>query len=67
VLWGGLLLGVVEAHAQSLLGAQGREFATYALLFAVLVWPRRSLADRAERTAPGTPVSAAPGGGGSRP
>jgi branched-subunit amino acid ABC-type transport system permease component len=46
VLWGGLLLGVVEAHAQSLLGAQGREFATYALLFAVLVWPRRSLADR---------------------
>lgn len=43
VLWGGLLLGVVEAHAQSLLGAQGREFITYALLFAVLVWPRRSL------------------------
>ena len=30
VLWGGLLLGVVEGHAQSLLGAQGREFATYA-------------------------------------
>lgn len=46
VLWGGLLLGVVEAHAQTLLGAQGREFATYALLFAVLVWPRRSLADK---------------------
>ncbi len=46
VLWGGLLLGVVEAHAQTLLGAQGREFITYALLFAVLVWPRRSLADR---------------------
>ena len=45
VLWGGLLLGVVEAHAQSLLGAQGREFTTYALLFAVLVWPRRSLGD----------------------
>ncbi len=43
VLWGGLLLGVVEAHAQTLLGAQGREFVTYALLFAVLVWPRRSL------------------------
>jgi branched-subunit amino acid ABC-type transport system permease component len=41
VLWGGLLLGVVEAHAQSLLGAQGREFATYALLFAVLVAPWR--------------------------
>lgn len=43
VLWGGLLLGVVEAHAQTLLGAQGREFVTYAVLFAVLVWPRRSL------------------------
>lgn len=42
VLWGGLLLGLVEAHAQSLLGAQGREFSTYALLFGVLVWPRRS-------------------------
>lgn len=41
VLWGGLLLGVVEAHAQSLFGAQGREFATYALLFVVLVAPWR--------------------------
>ncbi len=41
VLWGGLLLGVVEAHAQSLLGAQGREFSTYALLFVVLVLPWR--------------------------
>lgn len=39
VLWGGLLLGVVEAHAQSLLGAQAREFSTYALLFVVLVVP----------------------------
>jgi branched-subunit amino acid ABC-type transport system permease component len=37
VLWGGLLLGVVEAHAQSLFGASGREFSTYALLFLVLV------------------------------
>jgi branched-subunit amino acid ABC-type transport system permease component len=46
VLWGGLLLGVVEAHAQMMFGAQGREFATYALLFAVLVWPRRSLGDK---------------------
>jgi len=44
VLWGGLVLGVLEAYAQSLLGAQGREFITYALLFAVLVWPARSLA-----------------------
>ena len=51
VLWGGLLLGVVEAHAQTLLGAQGREFATYALLFAVLVWPRRSLADQRDEPA----------------
>ena len=41
VLWGGLLLGVVESHAQAMLGPQAREFATYALLFAVLVWPRR--------------------------
>lgn len=46
VLWGGLLLGVVEAHAQMMFGAQGREFATYALLFAALVWPRRSLGDK---------------------
>jgi branched-subunit amino acid ABC-type transport system permease component len=46
VLWGGLLLGVIEAFAQALLGAQGREFATYALLFLILVvpWkPRESL------------------------
>lgn len=41
VLTGGLLLGVVEAHAQALFGALGREFATYALLFIVLVHPRR--------------------------
>lgn len=39
VLWGGLLLGVVEAHAQALFGALGREFASYALLFVVLVVP----------------------------
>ena len=42
VLWGGLFLGVVEAFAQSALGAQGREFATYALLFFVLVAPWKS-------------------------
>lgn len=42
VLRGGLILGVVEAYAQAAWGAQGREFATYALLFAVLVWPRNS-------------------------
>jgi branched-subunit amino acid ABC-type transport system permease component len=39
VLWGGLFLGVVEAFAQASVGAQGREFATYALLFFVLVVP----------------------------
>ena len=37
VLIGGWVLGIVEAHAQVLFGAVGREFATYALLFAVLV------------------------------
>lgn len=39
LLAGGLVLGIVEAHAQAAFGALGREFATYALLFAVLVWP----------------------------
>ena len=39
VLAGGLALGVAEAHAQAAFGATGREFATFALLFAVLVWP----------------------------
>ncbi len=39
VFWGGLLLGVVESHVQSLFGAQAREFSTYALLFFVLVVP----------------------------
>lgn len=39
VLVGGLVLGVAEAHAQVGFGANGREFATFALLFAVLVWP----------------------------
>ncbi|MGC4365349.1 branched-chain amino acid ABC transporter permease [Hydrogenophaga sp. R2] len=37
VLIGGWLLGIVEAHAQAAFGAVGREFATYALLFLVLV------------------------------
>lgn len=37
VLWGGWVLGIVEAHAQAEFGAIGREFATYALLFGVLV------------------------------
>lgn len=37
VLIGGWVLGMVEAHAQAAFGAVGREFATYALLFLVLV------------------------------
>lgn len=49
VLVGGLLLGLVEAHAQALFGALGREFATYALLFVVLVLPWRRLAPGASR------------------
>ncbi len=40
VLAGGLLLGVVEAHAQAAFGALGREFAGWALLFVVLLAPR---------------------------
>lgn len=47
VLAGGLALGVAEAHAQAAFGALGREFATQALLFIVLVapsgWARRLL------------------------
>ena len=43
VLFGGLLLGVIEAHAQALFGVTGREFATYALLFLMLVLPWRSI------------------------
>jgi branched-chain amino acid transport system permease protein len=37
VLAGGWILGLVEAHAQNLFGALGREFATWALLLAVLM------------------------------
>lgn len=50
VLIGGLLLGVVEAHAQALFGAPGREFSTYALLFFVLILPGRSTQFGAETT-----------------
>lgn len=44
VFAGGLLLGVVEAHAQAAFGATGRELAGWALLFIVLLapWPRGS-------------------------
>jgi branched-chain amino acid transport system permease protein len=38
VLVGGWVLGLVEAHAQNLFGALGREFATWGLLLAVLMW-----------------------------
>lgn len=41
VLAGGLLLGVVEAHAQAAFGAPGRELAAWALLFVVLLAPWR--------------------------
>lgn len=41
VFWGGLALGLIEAHAQSWWGPQAREFAVYALLFLVLVSPWR--------------------------
>lgn len=55
VLAGGLVLGVAEAHAQAAFGALGREFATQALLFAVLVLPvHRWLGGRAA-PASGTP------------
>lgn len=37
VLIGGWVLGLVEAHAQTLFGALGREFATWALLLLVLI------------------------------
>jgi branched-subunit amino acid ABC-type transport system permease component len=38
VLAGAALLGVVEAHAQALLGPLGRDAATWALLLLALVW-----------------------------
>lgn len=41
VFIGGLLLGLVEAHAQVASGARGRELAGWALLFIVLVTPWR--------------------------
>ncbi len=41
VFFGGLLLGVVEAHVQALLGPLWREFAVYLLLFIALVFPWR--------------------------
>lgn len=39
VLWGGLALGLLESCAQAGLGAQSREFMTYAVLFTVLLLP----------------------------
>lgn len=46
VFFGGLLLGIVEAHVQALIGAVWREFAVYLLLFMVLVFPWRPYAAR---------------------
>lgn len=46
VLFGGLLLGVVEAHVQASLGAVWREFAVYLLLFIALVFPWRHASAR---------------------
>ena len=37
-LFGGLALGIVEAHAQWYLGAAAREIAVYGLLFACLIF-----------------------------
>ena len=38
VLLGAALLGVVEAHAQALLGPLGRDAATWVLLWLALLW-----------------------------
>ncbi len=45
-LWGALVLGVVEAHAQAWLGAIARDATAWALLLGVLLW-------RAARQRPG--------------
>lgn len=59
VLWGGLLLGLVEAQAQSWWGPQGRDFAAYALLFIVLVNPYRyGVAVGSQEASPVAPSSA---------
>ena len=42
VLWGAVLLGVVEAHAQALLGPLGRDASTWVLLLTALVWHQRT-------------------------
>ncbi len=41
VLLGAALLGIVEAHAQALLGALGRDAATWGLLLLALLWRAR--------------------------
>lgn len=46
VLIGGLLLGVVEAHAQAAFGALGREASAWLLLLVVLLWPKRGSIER---------------------
>jgi len=42
VLLGAALLGVVEAHAQALLGPLGRDAATWGLLLLALLWRART-------------------------
>jgi branched-chain amino acid transport system permease protein len=43
VLVGAVVLGVTEAHAQALLGALGRDAATWGLLLAALCWHHREV------------------------
>lgn len=48
VLAGAAVLGVVEAHAQALFGALGRDATAWALLLGVLLWRARRAAPHAE-------------------
>ncbi len=48
VLLGAAVLGVVEAHAQALFGAVGRDATAWALLLAVLLWRARRATTFAE-------------------
>jgi branched-subunit amino acid ABC-type transport system permease component len=48
VLLGAAVLGVVEAHAQALFGALGRDATAWALLLAVLLWRARRVGPQSE-------------------